>query len=97
MLPLGCMSRRAAGDSRVFEPVELGCGRRSPASEFIAQHLRVQVECFLSEMFRHQVGGIPRAQHFSQLDYSPELLFLEPQYSYVQVSDPSDSLSLQYS
>jgi hypothetical protein len=43
----------------------------------------------------HQVGGNAHPEHFGELDYSMELLLLEPEHSNVEVSYSPDSLSLE--
>jgi len=68
---------------------------RSSLAEVVSEHFSVLIQRLLTEVLGHQVRRVARPEHLGELDYPPELLFLEPQYSDVEMSNSPDALSLK--
>ena len=69
---------------------------RSATSKVVGQDFGVLIDGILGKVLSHQVGGIARPQDFRQFKYPAQLLLLKPKYSYVEVTNSADTMSLEY-
>ena len=84
------------GNGALLHPMQLRSGSGPSVSILVPQYAGILVDGILPQMLCHQVCWVLGAENFGKFHDTSDLLLLQPEYTYVEVSYSPDALAFQY-